>query len=553
MNRDVATFRWFLLSIGLSAGLIVGCEGMIDDPLGDGPPSIEDRETEEIVPTDPGGITLRRLTRAEYNNTVAILLGTELTPADAFPADDVSLGFDNIGSVLSLSPVHIELHENAADALLEELFARAPSDPVRQRILSCAMTDMVCAEEILADFTPTAWRRPVSGEELDRLLGLVQFARSEGRSFSFGIRQALKGVLLSPFFTFRVELDELPLSSAVHPLSAHELATRLSYFLWSGPPDEALRDAADSGRLLDPTELRAQAIRMLDHPRAEALVDNFAGQWLYTRALMDHEADYEAYPDFDDELRASMREETERFFSHFLNEELPLEQMLEADFTFIDERLAEHYEVETSGAGFQRATVPGRSGLLGQGGILTVTSTPARTSPVKRGKWVLEQLLCDAPPAPPPGVEGLAEPPEDEPMTLREQLESHRTQAVCAGCHKLMDPIGFGLEAFDGIGHTRTHDEWGPVDTTGEIPEMGEFVDAVTMTELLSGDIRFNRCVTEKLMTYALGRLFEGRQDAAWVRVITEDSISNGGSLRSTILAVVTSEPFTTRRGEVSE
>jgi hypothetical protein len=515
-------------------------------------------EQQVPAPADPGTLTLRRLNRVEYNNTVRDLLETSLRPADNFPDDDVHHGFDTIGSTLSISPLHLEMYERAADELIQELFADAPTSARRQRLLFCNVgTDLACARNVISAFAKKAFRRPVAAPEVDRLAALIGTAQAAGATQEQGVQVALKSVLMSPHFVYRVEIDADPESTTPRRLSNHELASRLSYFLWSTTPDDELLQAADEGRLQQDGDLKAQVARLLDSPKAASLVANFAGQWLFTRSIDKHEPDSRAFPNFNAELRSAMRQETERFFEAFLNEERVLGQILTADFSFLDARLATHYGLPAPGQAFGQVSLSGseRLGLLTQGTFLLLTSVPTRTSPVKRGKWVLEQLLCSPPKPPPPGVDGLDEGPGVA-GTLRERLEQHRADPVCASCHNTMDPIGLGLENFDAVGAYRTMDNGQPIVAAGELPGAIPFSSAKELAALIAKDSRFDACVTQQLVNYGVGRGLKTQdvdayaaRDKQWVAHLTQQARMRGGTIRDTIETVVTSELFRSRRG----
>lgn len=557
------------LSLTVSLFAVASCVGSVDaPPLGPSessthsPAAASDSPSlpgkmpsglETPVRPDPNRPTLRRLNRSEYDNTLRDLLGTTLQPSAGFPADDVGYGFDNVGDVLSLSPLQLELYQKAARAVIGQLFEQnATGEAMRARLIPCDPAGArTCAETTIRGLLPRAFRRPVGSDELGRVLALYDLGASESKSFQRGMALALEGVLLSPHFLFRVERDPDPASPAVHPLSDHELATRLSYFLWSTAPDQTLRAAADAGKLQDPEELSAQVERMLQDPRSSALTRNFAGQWLLLGALSEHQADSTKYPRFDAALRDAMREETSRFFASFLASDLPVRDLARADWTYVDARLANLYGLPPPAQGFARVSTAAteRRGLLGQASFLTVTSHAATTSPVKRGKFVLERLLCAAPPDPPPGI-----PPLDSvPMpgaTLRERLEEHRKSPSCAGCHSSMDPIGFGLEPFDAIGGLRTKDDGGfAVDSAGELPDGRAFGGPRELAEIVAADPRFARCVAEKLWVYALGRGVAAG-DQPYLDDIDQKLAARGGSPRALIELVVVSEPFRMRRGE---
>lgn len=424
----------------------------------------------------------------------------------------------------------------------------------RKRLLLCdALDDRGCQQTILSSFAKRAWRRPPTSDEVDKLLELVDLAKSQGDTAEAGLRLALQRVLVSPHFVFRVEVDPDPTSLAPRPLTGWELATRLSYFLWSTMPDDELFAAAESGKLTeDPKELERQAARMLEDPKAIALTDNFAGQWLFTRALGDQDPDYQLFPDYDDELEAAMRAETRRYFRAFLEEDVPMDQFLVADFTYVNDRLAEFYGLPQPGSPTELVKVSladsPRRGFLTQGSFLRVTSNPKRTSPVKRGKWVLDNLLCTPPRPPPPGVEAL---PDGMMATgsIRERLEAHRTNPICASCHRTMDPIGFGLDNFDAIGHYRTQDAGFPIDATGELADGSAFNGAVEMTKRLAEDPGVYRCMVQKLYTYT-GRSPFRIEAIEHIDSLTERFIGGGYRLRNLLLDMVTDPFFVSRRGE---
>ena len=705
--RNAMVAFWPLGALALSL-LAVGCVGQVSPPTSASPgasdagavdvsvvfPTVVDvpmADASFVLP-DPGRVTLHRLNRAEYNNTVRDLLGTTRTPADDLPADDRGYGFDNIADLLTLSPVQLELYQGAAQALIEEALRspvipsvrrqfeaealtatsggasgtawnlwsngelRAPFRPTatgpyritvrawqtrggpddarfnllvdgrvvmgftvpnlaatpgeftadvtlastlpvvvaaqftndfydaaamqdrnllidwirvegpigtmgppnlaRGRILTCdplaAAGEDACAREVIRAFARRAWRRPLADDEVSRLAALVGVAHAQGEGFEAGLHLALQAVLLSPHFLFRVELDADPTSPAAHALNDHELAARLSYFLWSSMPDAALFALADAGRLHDPATLRAQVERMLADPKSRSLTDNFAGQWLYTRSLADHDADPTRFPGYTPALRASFRAETEAYFNAFLREDIGMDQFLTARFTFVDDALAGFYGLDAPpGTGVRRIDLTGnrRGGLLTQGSVLTVNSHPDRTSPVLRGQWVLNQLMCEPPPPPPPDVMGLAT--EIIPTgSLRQRFQQHRADPRCASCHALMDPIGFAFEHFDAVGAWRALDEGFAIDTTGTLPGTGTAFDGATsLAALLASDPRYPRCVTRQWFTYALGRGPDPSDDAS-LEAISHDWSAAGMRLRDLVLRIATSDAFTQRRGE---
>ncbi|MEZ4374782.1 MAG: DUF1592 domain-containing protein [Polyangiaceae bacterium] len=676
-------------------GAGVACTGVVEDPAsGKSKPGFPGGGGQQPQDGDVGRVTIHRLNRVEYNNTVRDLFGTSLRPADDFPADDHGYGFDNIADVLSVSPSQLELYERAADLLLAESLAlptpdaelsqveaetlsgsvgaatangwnlwangevsttfslpndgryvvsarvwqqaagpdaaratlsigsdslgtfdvnagsdapqvisgeaqlsggskvvsvrfendfydeasgadrnlyvdwlqvegpfgtSAPSNAQRDAIVPCdiQVEGEKCARQVLTDFGKRAWRRPLTVAEVDQLMGLYQVAVDEGQDPNTGLTLALKGLLLSSQFIFRVELDPDPASLEPHPLGQYELASRLSYFLWSSTPDDELLKAADDGLLSDQGTLEQQVRRMLSDPRSSALVENFAGQWLFIRALDAHEPDTNYFGDYDDALRESLRQEMQLFFEDFLRENRPITELLTAKYSYLDQRLARHYGVQTSGAGFQRidfgdesggGTVQ-RGGLLRQAGLLTVTSYPTRTSPVKRGKWVLEQLLCSAPPPPPSDVVTDITSDDIAGKTLREVLEAHRANPDCAVCHDAMDPIGLAFENFNGIGAYRSMENGKPIDPTGQLPDGTQLTGASDLVAAVAADPRYVGCVAEKLFTYGLGR-GPKKSDRTRLANIVEAAGGEQASLESLILGIVTSDAFRMRRGE---
>jgi hypothetical protein len=433
-----------------------------------------------------------------------------------------------------------------------------PGD-IRSKLLSCTPADTeedVCSRQVVEAFTERAWRRSVTAQEVDSLLELVGAGQEQGGSWEDGIKLAMKAAMVSPHFVFRVELDPDPTSLAPHPLTDFELASRLSYFLWSSMPDDELFELARAGELNDTELLHEQVDRMLEDSKAEALRANFAGQWLYTRAISDELVkDPVTYPEFDPELRAALRKEMELFVGTFLTEGRSLKELLTAKETFVNDRLAAFYGIGLPGTNdFVRVPltdVP-RAGLLTQGGLLAVLSHPTITSPVLRGKWVLEQLLCVTPPPPPPDLEipSLEDEQGDEPM--RDRLARHREDPSCATCHAMMDPIGLALEHYDGIGKYReTEGPW-PIDASGELPIGGTYEDALQMVALIADSPQFVGCTTQKTLIYALGRGIRPT-DAPFLDDIGERFVNADHDLRELIALIVTSDVFRMRRGEPQE
>ncbi|MBW3538847.1 MAG: DUF1592 domain-containing protein [Planctomycetes bacterium] len=651
------------------------------------------------LPHDPGRVTIRRLNKSEYNNTIRDLVGVEFRPADDFPSDDVGEGFDNIGDVLSLPPLLMEKYLDAAEAIAERAIVADPSklktqlvdagrlktdggdlrddhislsstgsawfefnfprdgdyvlraeaaadqagpevakmafrldgkevkvhevqgrrkwdfyehqltvkegrrrfdaafindyykpdaEEPRERDRNLAVRSLEvrgplgvsaedlpethrrivftrpkddepatrAAREVVRKFANRAFRRPATDDEVERFAGLVEISVERGDTFERGVSLAVQAMLVSPQFLFRVETDRNPDDPADrHALNDWELATRLSYFLWSSMPDEELFSLAERGELHKVGVLRQQARRMLQDPKAEALVENFAGQWLNLRNLDELTPDPDKFPEFDDELKADMRRETMLFFRHVMRGDASVLDLLDGRYTFLNERLAEHYGLGgVKGEEFQRVSLDGtqRAGLFTHASILTLTSNPTRTSPVKRGKWILENILGTPPPPPPPDVPDLEEAAKAKPgASLREQLEVHRENAVCASCHRTMDALGFGLENFDVLGRWRERDaEDRPIDASGELPGGARFDGPLQLAGVLRAkQDRFRRTLAEKMLTFALGRGLQ-YYDRCAVDEITKAVQADNDRFSALVTEIVVSEPFTMRRGE---
>ena len=660
---------------------------------------------------DPGRVTIRRLNRTEYTNTIRDLFGIEFALPDDFPTDDVGYGFDHIGDVLSLSPLLLEKylttsHKIARAAIFTPesiqkpsalittdneiggivsgakgrvlfsegrfiaehdfpkagiylLKARAwadqaggepvqvtfrmgnkvlkviqlraqPSDPQmltawtkatvgtqefslsydndyyrpddpdplnRDRNLwleyfkiigpmDASMQTFVLPEahhrfcnidrpshlppaqywekwskpvstkvtrQILTRFATRAYRRPATDQEVNQLLGLVALAEQAGGSYQRGLQLAIQAVLVSPKFLFLGEFDPAPDDPrAVRPVSQFELASRLSYFLWSSLPDRELMEHARQGTL--PANLHPQIRRMLQDTKSRSLVENFGTQWLQLRDLENSMIDTEQFPTFDDALRVAMRTETEMFFSSIIQEDRSVIDFIDGRYTFVNETLAKHYGIEDiQGETFRRVPLDGvqRSGILTQASILTLTSNPTRTSPVKRGKWILKQLLGSPPPPPPPGVDELAaEDPQALTETLRQRLEKHRSQETCAVCHARMDPLGFSLENYDAIGRWRNKDGDHLIDNQGTLPGGRQFNGPTGIKQILKTDVnQFRWCLAEKMLVFALGRGME-YYDYRTIQEITEAMAAGDDRFSALVMAIIDSHPFQFRRGD---
>ncbi len=438
--------------------------------------------------------------------------------------------------------------------------AKGPGEtPSRRRIFVCQPSreagEEPCAKRILSTLMRRAWRRPVTDADLRVPMKFYRDTRATG-GFEAGIEMALRAVLVSPEFLFRVEQDPPGVASnTAYRISALELASRLSFFLWSSIPDDELLDAAIRGTLRTPVALEQQVRRMLADPRSLALVGNFAEQWLHLRNLASITPDMRLFPDFDDNLRQAFRRETELFFESIMREDRSVLDLLRANYTFVNGRLAKHYGIpNVYGSRFRRITFDGdavRGGLLRQGSVLTVTSYATRTSPVIRGKWILDNLLGLPPPPPPANVPSLKENSTGaKAMSMRQRLSQHRTNAACAGCHRLMDPVGFSLENFDAVGRWRTAEDGVPTDVSGGLPDGCKFEGVSGLQNaLLSRPELFATTFAEKLLTYALGRGVE-YYDAPAVRKIVREARTNDFRFSSFILGIVSSTSFQMRRSQ---
>ncbi|HSR09606.1 MAG TPA: DUF1592 domain-containing protein, partial [Bryobacteraceae bacterium] len=431
--------------------------------------------------------------------------------------------------------------------------------PSRQRIFVChpaaAKDELPCAKKIISTLARRAYRRPITDNDLETLLNFYQSGKNSG-TFETGIEMALRRILASPQFVYRFERDPAGIAPAtLYRISDLEMASRLSFFLWSSLPDDQLLTVAAQGKLKDPAVLEQQVKRMLADPRSESLVNNFAEQWLYLRNLRGVVPDLETFPNFDDNLRQSFRRETELFFESILREDQNVLRLLDANYTFVNERLAHHYGIaNVYGSQFRRValTSDARRGLLGQGSILTVTSVATRTSPVQRGKWLLENVLGTPPNPLPANVPPLKENAAGgTALSVRQRMEAHRANPACAGCHKVMDPYGFALDNFDGIGAWRDLSEAGaPIDSAVVLAD-GSKVDGPTAlrNDLLARPQVFVGTMAEKMLTYALGRGVE-YYDMPAVRKIVRNAAAHDYRFSTLVMGIVNSTPFQMRRSE---
>lgn len=508
-----------------------------------------DKTDESLLPKDPGRVLIHRLNREEYNNTIRDLFGVNNNPADKFPADGGGGGgFDNNADTLYIPPILMERYLDAATDILskvspERLFIARPAKGVLPE---------VAARKILSFYAFRAYRRPVEPAELEKLMALYTGATKKGASFADSVKLAMKAVLVSPNFLFRVEPERL--TKDAYPLNDFEIASRLSYFLWSSMPDEQLFRLAQQKKLRDPQVLEQQVRRMRESPKFHAFAKNFAGQWLRIRELYTGaQPDRGRFPEYTPTLRDAMFQETVLFFESVMREDTPVLKLIDADYTYLNEELAKHYGIpNVSGPEMRRVSLQDgrRGGLLTMGSVLTLSSYPLRTSPVLRGKWMLSEFLGTPPPPPPPVVAFLSQ--EDgvnkEGKSFRQRLEMHREKPECATCHSRIDPLGFGLENYDAIGRWRDKIGEAAVDASGTLPSGDKFTGSRELRQLLlKRKEEFLRNITEKTLAYALGRGLQPYDLPSVKRIMTAMEKGNFSST-TLLLEVVKSYPFQYRK-----
>jgi hypothetical protein len=559
-----SSYETALFGVGIAALLAIGCTAKIGGDSGTPSNAAAAGSGPGPAPQagiDPGRVAIHRLNNLEYDNTVRDLLGTASKPAEKFLAEDSFVGFDNSATSLGMTTGQYESYLQAAEDLLAEALA---NDTQRARFLTCTPTAAAdaCARQIVESFGLKVYRRPLYTTEIDRAMLVydADFARSHSGTDAIG--QTLQAMLSATNFLYRIEYDATPSSLTPHPLSGYELASRLSYLHWSSMPDQALFDAAKNGELLAPATLEATVDRLLADPKSAAFVESFAGQWLQIRKLFTHSVTPKVYPTYTTTLADAMMAEGNAWFQDFLLNNRPLSQWFTADFNYVNDELAQLYGLPAPGSGAQlvkvQATDDHRRGFLGLASFLTLTSVPGRTAPTSRGAWLLGELLCDAPPPPPPDVPKLDETPNaddaDKPqgsVNVREKLEAHRANPTCNACHQIMDPIGLGLERYDGIGRYR--EAYGNGDAIAPqgllYPSNAAFAGPDELGALLSQDPRFLACVASKFYTYALGREIEAL-DAASLQKLQEKWAARGPTLRNLMKEVVLADAFRFRRGE---
>ena len=535
-------------------------------------------ECPAMADRDPGPAPIRRLNRAEYNNTVRDLLGVEFDAGAAvgMPDDQPVQGYSTLANALSVPPALMEKYFAAADKVLDDLLpppgakppegksaaARKKLQQARDALLFAKLGDGVsprdAARKIAEKFAPRAYRRPAKPEEIDRLLKLFDLAAGRGEAFEPSVRLMLKGLLVSPHFLFRVEQDRAPQGSdKVYAVGDYELATRLSYFLWSSMPDDELFALAAANKLSEPAELERQVKRMLADPKARALTDDFAAQWLQTRKVETARPSTEFFPTFTPKLRQAMYDESATFFDHLRTDDRSILDLLDADYTYANEDLAKHYGLpDVKGPEMRKVALrpaDHRGGLLGMGAVLASTSHTYRTSPTLRGKYVLE-VVFGTPPPPPPANAGMFkdESKVKEAKSFREKLAQHAADPTCASCHKRIDPLGFGLENFDAVGRWRADAGGQPLDNSGRLVTGEEFTGSDALKQIiLQRKDEFVSNLVGQMLTYAVGREPDG--DDECVVKETKAALEKDGYRFSTlVLGVVKSRPFLYRRNSDS-
>ncbi|HET6284086.1 MAG TPA: DUF1592 domain-containing protein [Polyangia bacterium] len=495
---------------------------------------------------DPGTKGIHRLNSVEYNNTVADLLGSTLQPANSSWLGGEIGGFDNIASVLDVDEAQYKRYFDAAGTIADDVFA-APA--LKARVMVCATEDAACVQNIISTNGRRLFRRPLSSEEVTIFNKVYTAAKGLGETHEGSAKQVLRAFLSSADFLYRIETDPTPNSLTKHPLNAYELASRLSYFLWSSAPDDVLLAAAADNSLLQDAKLGTSVDRMLNDPaKSTRFVENFVGQWLGARKLPDHAADPKIFPDWSAALASSLTREMYLYFGDFLKSDRSWLEFMKADFNFVDGPVAKLYGMPaTTAAQRVEVTTDRRLGFAGLGGFLSMSSLGTRTSPTTRGRWILSNLLCQEPPPPPKdvpdlgGVGGL-----DPTKNVRVALEAHRVNPTCAACHKNFDGYGLSLENFDGIGKFRsTYPDGTAIDVSAELDGVS-FSGIEGLADTVSKDPRFSACIAEFLFKYGLGRLTTNA-DEPYLAAIQDEWLKGTPSIRRLVQSLVLAETFRSR------
>jgi len=525
-------------------------------------------------PLDSGRVAMRRLNDREYDNTMRDLLGTKQTlAATTFPGDNVDDGFDTVGSALSYSDKLLAQQFAASGTLVNELVSRAATDPLKTAVFTCTPTTAnmaTCLPQILTTFMPKAWRRPVTTAEVTTATGVgtavlmsAQSAAAAGGAdpATTAVSAALQYVLMSPNFLYHVEIGSpaiVPASSTPTPLSNYEVASRLSYFLWSTMPDATLTQAAAAGQLVTAANVSTQVTRMIADAKFSAFISGFVDPWIGVNEITANVTpDPKVFPNATMALINSFGPETEAFVSNLITSKAPLTELLTANYTFANGTLAQFYGVQgvpATQTTFSKVSLTGTQrtgGILTQETFLTTTSVPTRTSPVKRGAYVMSQMICDPPQPPPPGVPALVVEPTGQ--SVRAALNTHASSAYCASCHASIDPIGFTFENFDAMGTYRTTDNGVTIDSSGSLysgPSVtGATVDgAQGMAQAIAADPRFVQCIVKNALTFATGRTYDAPDALGYVETVATP-LQKGGTWESALQAIATSQAFMTTRG----
>ena len=505
--------------------------------------------------TDPGPPVLRRLNRVEYDAAVEDLTGLRLGLGEGFPPDPTGYGFDTIGEVLTLSPALVEQYHGAARTIVAALGDRTPEraaahDRVFFERPAPDVSGREAARRIVERFATRAFRRPVDAAFVEKLLVIYDAGRARGDDHEAAVGHLLTAVLMSPRFLLRLEADR-PAETGPWVVDGYELATRLSFLIWSRPPDGPLLDAAASGRLVEPECLEEQARRMLADPRSQALADNFLGQWLGLRDIAGHQVDARAFPEFDAGLREAMTGELRCLLGAIVRDNLPFTELVDGRHGFLNERLAAHYAIAgVTGPALRRIELPDRrrGGVLTTAAVLMLQADPGRTNVPRRGNYVADRFLGDPPP-PPPTVPALEDSGDSSgPQSLRDLLARHRRDAACAGCHKRIDPFGFALEHYDAVGRWRDAEGGRPIDATGELADGTRFSGPVELKDLLlERKEALARTLVKNLLVYAVGRGLVP-EDECVIRGIVADVSAGRDGFADIVCAIVGSVPFRQRR-----
>ncbi len=533
-------------------------------PEGSGQPTDEERQmflkwldmVKYLSAKDPGPFVIRRLTKSEYGSTLHDLFSVDPKIADSLPDEVRGEGYLN-----SLSPLQLEQYLAIADEVLGRVFAPddSPPTPLQLQLFGEAPASNddpgATARKIAESLAKRAYRRRPSDAELTVLVEVFDLGRQNELSYTEALRLMLKAMLVSPQFLFITPAEEFDTDDIIVPLDDYQLASRLSYLLWGTMPDDELMTLADSGKLHKPTILKAQVKRMLEDSRSRALFDGFGAQWLGVGELENKSFDLKKFPEMTAQMRRAMYDEARLFFESVVRENQSTASFIDSDYTFLNEKLASIYGLAETVTGSEMRKVQlnnhNRGGIMGMPGVLAATSFPNRTSPVIRGVWVLQQVLGEHVPSAPPDVPPLEKQDQQSVanLTLRERTELHRTDPVCANCHQLLDPIGFGLENFDAIGRWRDRDENGqPIDASGELPDGSRFSSPHELKSMIAARIDdFSRNLVEKLLAYALCRKLEG-YDEIVVDDLMKQIAQDGYRMQTLVTAVATSYPFTHRR-----